>query len=111
MEEIQIEQKEDVVILHLCGALCSQNANRAEEVWNDQLTRCPTVLAINFKDLDYIDSMGVSHLVKLHRNADSSKVELILYNMNEKVNNFFITADLDKLFNILSLEEFENNYS
>ena len=110
MINTHVEQKNDVAIIHIFGILNSQCIYEAEKIWNEQLESKPGTIALDFSGLDYVDSMGISGLVKLSKNCIINEVELILYAMSDDVKDLFEVASLDDYFNIMSKSEFELDY-
>lgn len=108
MSDFTIERHGDVVILHLPGSLNSQNVQQAEDTWLTLLRDKPNVLALNFRAIQSIDSLGLSHLVKLSRKTIIEEIELVLYDIPPMVHELFKIASLDRYFNILTEYEFQD---
>jgi anti-anti-sigma factor len=69
-----------------------------------------STLVLNFSKIDSIDSTGISHLLKLSRKAILSDVELILCELGDSLKRLFETAQMDKFFNILTLDALKEKY-
>jgi anti-sigma B factor antagonist len=108
MSDFTTEQHDDVVILHLPENLNSRNIQQAEDTWLSLLKDRPNILALNFRAIQSIDSLGLSHLVKLSRKTIMEEVELVLYDIPPMVHELFKIASLDRYFNILTEYEFQD---
>jgi anti-anti-sigma factor len=110
MPETTVDEKDGIIILNLYGQIALQNIHKIEKLWNEQIDKGPDILALNFTGIDRIDSIGLSHLVKLSRNAIVMEIELIFYNMNQTNLDLFKVAKLDQFFNILTEQQFKEKY-
>lgn len=110
MAESTVDERDGVVILNIVSFITIQNIHLLEALWNKQLEKEPDVLAINFAGIDRVDSIGLSHLVKLSRNSIIKEVDLIFYDINPSIMDLLKVARLDQFFNILSKSEFETKY-
>ncbi len=110
MIDYSIEEKKDVTIIHFYTNLETNVISEAEKVWNMVLEKKPTILALDFTRIEFVDSLGLSHLVKLTKNSIIKDVELIFFGTSASVKSLFAMATLDKFFNIMSKATFENQY-
>ena len=111
MSNVGVEEKGDIIIAHLNGDLYIENMKDAENVLNELVSKRPRVLAMNCKNLDYIDSSAIAALVKLVRNAMSKNIELLFYDLNSSIQQIFQTVNLDRFFTITTREKFEEKYN
>ncbi|MBN1501055.1 MAG: STAS domain-containing protein, partial [Spirochaetes bacterium] len=81
-----------------------------EELWHSLVEKKPAVIAIDCKELEYIDSSAIGTLVKFLNNAMSKKVKLIFFDLNKAIQNIFKTARLDNFFTIITRDELEKEY-
>ncbi|MBN1532518.1 MAG: STAS domain-containing protein [Spirochaetes bacterium] len=110
MDVATVEEHGKIVVISINDAITIQNINQLEKVWDEQLKKKPRVIAINFARVERIDSIGLSHLVKMSRNAIIKETELILYSLNTPILDLFKIARLDTFFNILIESEFKDKY-
>jgi len=110
MDAAAVEEHGKIVIISINDAITIQNINQLEKVWDEQLKKKPGVIAINFSRVERIDSIGLSHLVKMSRNAIIREIDLILYGLNTPILDLFKIARLDTFFNILVESEFRDKY-
>jgi len=69
------------------------------------------VIAINCKELEYIDSSAIGTLVKFLNNATSKGIKLQFFDLNPSIQNIFKTARLDNFFTITTRENLEKDFS
>jgi anti-sigma B factor antagonist len=108
--ELNVEQKNSVVIVSIKGEFHIGNVNKFEELWHGLIEKKPEVIAINCKELEYIDSSAIGTLVKFLNNAMSKKIKLIFFDLNAAIQNIFKTARLDNFFTITTREKVEREY-
>lgn len=114
MEKIDIEQLDNIMIVHMEGNLTSEYINDITKQFNKIIETISTsklkTLAVDFGKIYQIDSMGLGYLVKLLKQTISSKKELVLYDLNESVSDLMELSTLDKIFKIFRKEHFEKEY-
>ena len=106
--KIRTEIIGNVKVITLQGDLTRDTVPGIEHFWDDAVSGKDTVLAVDFGEVNYIDSLGLSHLGKLSKYAETKKVELILYNLKEPAQKLFLIAGLDRFFKILTKKEFDS---
>jgi anti-sigma B factor antagonist len=82
--------------IKIIGRFSAANVPEAELVFN-QLS---TTTIVNFKELDYISSGGLSVLLKAQKKLKESGNELKLVNLNKVVQELFHYVGFDTLFTI-----------
>lgn len=108
--EVTAETKGDMSIISIFDAISIQNIQEIEKVWEQQLGKNIRILAIDFTGIERVDSIGLSHLVKLSRKAIIKEIDLIFFGLNPPITELFKIARLDTFFNILTKGEFEEKY-
>jgi anti-sigma B factor antagonist len=66
----------------------------------DTLNNSKKGLLIDLKDVDYVDSIGISIFVSVYEVANAQKKKMELLNVNEKVQKLLHITKLDTLFNL-----------
>lgn len=107
---ITVEDHGKVVIINIDGEFYIDSIESAEQIWNQQLARYPKVMAINCKNIKYIDSSAIGILVKFLNGAMKQKTEMVFYDLNESILGVFKTAKLNNFFKIMSKTQFEMDY-
>ncbi len=110
MNGTTVEEHGDLIILTIYETITIHSIAKLEKIWDELLEKGPRVLAINCSQVDRIDSIGLSHLVKMSRNAIIREIELLLYALNPAILDLFKVARLETFFNILSEAEFTEKY-
>ncbi len=107
---ITVKHHDDISIINLNGLLLAQSIDEAEKIWDSEVENKPNILALNFGDLERLDSMAIGHLIKLAKKCVINDVDLILYGMKRPILDLFKIASLDTFFNIVTSEEFNTYY-
>lgn len=110
MMDLSVEESEKVTIIKVTGEFHIGNVNKFEELWHSLIEKQPPVIAIDCKDLEYIDSSAIGTLVKFLNNAMSKKINLLFFDLNKAILNIFKTARLDNFFTIITRDELESKY-
>jgi len=108
--KIIIEKFPEITIINLNGEFYVANVVKFEDVWNTQVKNKPEVIAINCKELTYIDSSAIGTLVKCLNNAIHNNIKLQFFDMNASIMNIFKTAKLDKFFTITTREKLDQDF-
>jgi anti-anti-sigma factor len=107
---ITVEDHDKVVIMNIDGEFYIDSIENAEQIWNKQLARRPKVMAINCKNIKYMDSSAIGILVKFLNSAMKQKTEMVFYDLNDNLLGVFKTAKLNNFFKIMSKTQFEMEY-
>ncbi len=93
MFEIRLEPNGEI---RLQGRFDATQVEKAFEIFN-QISKTTT---IDFSDLDYISSAGLSVLLKTQKRLKSEGHELIIKNLNRHIREIFKYAGFDLIFKI-----------
>jgi anti-sigma B factor antagonist len=93
MFDIEINEKGDVI---LSGRFDASQVEKAKPVFND-INASKTV---DFSNLDYISSAGLSILLTTQKRLKDNGYQLILKNMNKHIREVFQYAGFDMVFQI-----------
>ncbi len=114
MDNIQIEEKEDMIIFHIDGTLTSEYMHTMDKFFNSVNEHLAgnnvKTIAINFMNIYQVDSIGLGYLVKLLKQLDAGGIDLILYDLNTQVSELMELSTLDGVFNIKTRGTFEFEY-
>ena len=80
----------------LAGRLDASQADKAREF----LETIDTASVLDFKDLDYISSSGLGVLLGTQKRLNATGQGLILVNLSKHINDVFLIAGLDNIFEI-----------
>jgi len=108
--EIIIEELLNVTIINLKGEFFVGNVGKFDEEWRAQVEKKPKAIAINCKELVYIDSSAIGTLVKFLNSAMNHGITLQFFDLNPSIQNIFKTTRLDKFFTITTREKLEKDF-
>lgn len=109
MDKLFIENLNDILIIHILGNISKESSEQIERTWNDELSKQPNIIAIDFSKIDYVDSVGLFILIKLYRTAIQKEVQLVLFGLNETIKKLFNVIEFHRYFNIMSSVQFYND--
>lgn len=110
MLTIDIEVRGKIAIFSIQGEISPSTSRDFERAFEKYLSTDYSVMAIDLKKIRYIDSFGISRLVRLSRAFSGTGGEFLLVNMNDNIHQIFRMATFDKLFKILTGEQFAAAY-
>ena len=110
MISITTEDHNNVVIINIVGDFFIDSIEVAEQVWAEQMARRPKAIAINCRNIKYIDSSAIGILVKFLNSAMKQKTEMVFYDLSETILTVFKTAKLGNFFKIMTKTQFEMEY-
>lgn len=111
MNIAEVEELDGIIIIHVYGSLSVKVINEFDSVCEDQLIKKPEVIALDCGRLDFIDSIAINHLFKFSHNAKGKDVKLVFFDINPTIKEIFKITNLDKLFSVMSKEQFEAEYT
>lgn len=94
MFDIRIDDKNEI---QLSGRFDATQVDKAYEIFN----QVQTSNLVNFENLDYISSAGLSVLLKTQKRLKNSGQQLKLKNMNKHIREIFKYAGFDMIFEIV----------
>ncbi|PKL17848.1 MAG: hypothetical protein CVV49_08695 [Spirochaetae bacterium HGW-Spirochaetae-5] len=110
MSVINVEEKNNAVIIYLSGEITMITVNGIDNVCRQYLNSDIEVLAFDMRNVEFIDSFGISRVIKQSKMFSSQGVEFVLVNLNDNIKQIFKIATFDKLFNIMTKEEFNSQF-
>jgi len=110
MAEISIEEKKNTVVVSISEEITMTTVNDIENACKKFLNSKIKVLALDLKNVQFIDSFGISRVIKLSKAFIGNGIEFVLINMNDNIHQVFKIATFDRLFTIMSKEEFTETY-
>ncbi len=107
---IQVEEYKSLIVISIIGEFFVEHIQQVNDVWSEQVAKKPKIIAINCKELNYVDSSAIGALVKFLNSAQEEKIKLLFYDLSTSIKQIFDTAGLDTFFTIISRSEFESKY-
>lgn len=110
MLNLKVEEKDRIIIFRIFGELTTLNVKEFDRAFEKYICSDYEIIALDLKKFPYIDSFGISRLMKLSRSLKDCGVELVLIDMNEHIHQMFRMGTFDRLFNIMTVDEFNAKY-
>jgi len=93
MFDIKVGDKGEILLF---GRFDASQAEKAKEVFNNVIEST----TVNFQDLDYISSAGLSVLLMTQKRLNDSDHQLKLKKLNQHIREIFRYAGFDTIFEI-----------
>ena len=101
-----ISEKPNCIILSLEGELIEKNQAIDLLKKVDELVAAgQTKIAINLANLKYMNSSGLNTMIQLLTKARNDGGEVVICNMNKKINELLLITKLNTLFKVVETEE------
>lgn len=101
----------DVVVIHLSGIGDYGDDEKIIKLLNNIVNERILTIALDFKNIDTINSAAVAAIVYLLKYSDERMLDIIFINPNDKV-LLIIERALPKYFvNVITEDEFYNRYN
>lgn len=100
--EIETRQRDpEVSVLALRGEVDIESAETLDSALGEiENSQTPACVVLDLTALEFIDSMGISVLVKAHRRAESSERRLVLNNPQPQIKRVFDISGITSRFTI-----------
>jgi anti-sigma B factor antagonist len=105
-----VEKSTDAAIIVLKGSFDLGEVTEFETLFKSLLMESPEVIAIQMKDLNYIDSSGIGSLIRCMNYALRDGIKLVCYNLNSSIKMVFDVTRLEYFIEVLTEEEFTGKY-
>lgn len=93
------------VVLGIRGTLNMSNVHFVKQIFENELARGIKYVAIDMKELVYIDSSGIGSLINLMSKLRSLGGMIVLLNMRQDIERIFSMTKLLSFFKIFRSEE------
>jgi anti-anti-sigma factor len=110
MAEISIEESDNTVIIHIAGEITMTTAADIDNACRKYIDAELKVAALDLRSVLFIDSFGISRVIKISKSFNAKGTDFVLINMNDNISQIFKIATFDKLFTIMTNDEFRNKY-
>jgi len=97
-------------VIYLHGILTSNTISEFDLFCETEIEKNPEIIALNFKDVNQIDSISLNHLFKLTKKTSKKNIRLIIYDPMKSIHQIFEVIKLDKVITILSKKKFEEDF-
>ncbi len=106
----RIEKTGDLIIVHLEGEMTDQSFHQLGRDLLVLIADGPRLMALDFEDVNQMDLAALGQLIGFSRHLILQETDLILYGLKSSFIDLMSISGTDKLFNILTLEQFEALY-
>ena len=110
MDGTSYTERDGKVIIHARGDWHLGNIREIDSMMNAVLEKAPSLIGIDCRDLNAIDSTAIASFVKLLRKSKEDGINLIFFDLNPHIQHTFQLMTLDKFFTTLSRETFEKEF-
>ncbi|HPF16566.1 MAG TPA: STAS domain-containing protein [Thermotogota bacterium] len=95
------EKKGDWVVVNLVGELDMSNAiDFKNQIINEFVSKGELNIALDFENMEYIDSSGLGVIVSLHKRCKLNGGRLAIFSLNDTLTRLFKLTSLDKALNL-----------
>ncbi len=105
------EEHKSVAIIRLNGEMRLGTVGEFETMYNSMIVKKLPAIALDCSCLQFIDSSAIGTLVKFLHLANSKKIKLVLFDMNDTIQSIFRAVKLDSFFTIMTKVKFEKEYN
>ncbi|MBU1077517.1 MAG: STAS domain-containing protein [Spirochaetes bacterium] len=110
--EITRRTKNDYTIFGIKGSLDMNNVKYIKKVFEDELKKSVVHIAIDMRELNYIDSSGIGSFIGLMTRLKALGGQVVLVNMRDDIERIFSMTKLLAFFKVFKTEEeFYNSLS
>jgi len=110
MMKIKTKNENSILVVSISGKFNIEEVVKFEEAVTIDNAKGLTAIAIDFSEVEYIDSSALGSLIKLMNKAKNINIEFILYNMSQPIMSIFRLAYLDKFFTITTTDALSTKY-
>ena len=109
LEKIVIQTGNNYTEIIINGNLNIHNIDLLEHQFADVISKSGSIktLGINCEKMESIDSSGLGMLISLAKQAEKNSISFYLCGLSKKVSALFDISNLDRYFNIISVDEFK----
>jgi anti-anti-sigma factor len=108
--DLNIRKYGILTLFNLSGVFSLRDVTEMDIAWTRMIEEAPGIVAFNCGDLEFIDSPAIGTLVKIVNQAKRVGIDVIFYNMSSAVDRIFSATRLDRIFPIMTEEQFRGLY-
>jgi anti-sigma B factor antagonist len=110
MYNLIIDEKDDTAIISISGEITMTTVTDIDNACKKFVNSGLRVFAIDLKNVIFIDSFGISRIIKQSKAFAANGTDFVLINLNDNISQIFKIATFDKLFTIMNQSEFDSKY-
>ncbi|HDP79977.1 MAG TPA: anti-sigma factor antagonist [Spirochaetes bacterium] len=108
--DLSYTREGNTVIIELHGLFEYPDEPKLTRYILNRIDEKPHTIAMDFKNVDSINSAGIAALLSVLKLADEKKVEFVLFNLNQKVQHLLEKVFSQDLVPLLTEDEFRVKY-
>ena len=108
--ENSTEKIDNIVIISISGEITMNTVSEIDRVYTPFIKSGLSAVAFDLKYVEFIDSFGISKIIKISRAFKAENTEFVLINMKNNILQTFRKAMFDKLLTITTKAEFMDTY-
>lgn len=110
MMKIAVQERDEGIIIGIEGEISFTTVDKFENTYQKYTGSAVKVIALDLIGMPSLDSFGISRIIKMSRVISESRKDFVLINMNENIHQIFRMGTFDKIFTIMSGEDFHHKY-
>lgn len=110
MLRIEVDDRGNGLVVKAAGELSLIEIPNFEQTFKRYQESNLQVVALDLSEMPFLDSFGISRIIKLSRKFTESGTDFVLIELNEKIQQSFRIGTLDRFFPIMSMTEFDDKY-
>ncbi len=110
MADISAEKINEIAIVSISGEISMSTVSYIDDACREYLVPETKVFALDMRGVTFIDSFGISRILKISKAYSANDSKFLLINMNDNIRQIFKIATFDKFFTIMTKSEFDNKY-
>ncbi|MBO5525955.1 MAG: STAS domain-containing protein [Clostridia bacterium] len=100
MNEVQIERKDNALLITLSGEIHSGNADEFREAVEQAYGASPADICFSCAELSFIDSTTLGTLVKIRKMLLADGKKVVLEHLQPNIKKLFLICKLDSIMEI-----------
>lgn len=101
----KVRNKRNWLIFDISGNIRRKDAEKLKELCNKYIEESKLQIAVNFSDIDFIDSIGLGALIYCNTRIKDAGGKIVIMNLNENIYDLLEMTSVDKLFTIVDSEQ------
>ncbi|MCJ8346440.1 STAS domain-containing protein [bacterium] len=93
-------EEDEILEIKVLENLISSKSGEFKEFFTACIDESPSRILLDFGNMEFLDSSGISSLVSMHRKLKKQKINLAIYFESDIIEEVFVLTKLNKLFSI-----------
>lgn len=110
MIDIDVMNYHGIIVIYPHGVLTSNTIGEFDSFCETEIEKNPEIIALNFRDINQIDSISLNHLFRLSKKTSEKNIRIIIFDPIESIQQIFEVIKLNKVIKILTKEKFEEDF-